>query len=88
MKVRSTFHRLCARQTVDKTPPDQQLQPIDERRSAESARKRRKRRRRRRRHQRGTVENWLEEEGWYAVQLEGEAANLKPENCRADVLAL
>ena len=45
-------------------------------------------RRRRRRHQRGTVENWLEEEGWYAVQLEGEAANLKPENCRADVLAL
>ena len=30
------------------------------------------------------MENWLEEEGWYAVQLEGEAANLKPENLLID----
>ena len=42
--------------------------------------------------QRGVVEGWLEEKGRYAVRLEDKrrtkAANLKPENCRADVLAL
>ena len=42
--------------------------------------------------QRGIVEGWLEEKGRYAVRLEDKArkkaANLKPENCRADVLAL
>ena len=42
--------------------------------------------------QRGIVEGWLEEKGRYAVRLEDKrrtkAANLRPENCRADVLAL
>ena len=42
--------------------------------------------------QRGIVEGWLEEKGRYAVRLEAKwqkkAANLRPENCRADVLAL
>ena len=42
--------------------------------------------------QRGTVEGWLEEKGRYAVRLEDKrrkkVANLRPENCRADVLAL
>ena len=42
--------------------------------------------------QRGVVEGWLEEKGRYAVRLEDKrrkkAANLRPENCRADVLAL
>ena len=40
----------------------------------------------------GVVEGWLEEKGRYAVRLEDKkrkkAANLRPENCRADVLAL
>ena len=38
------------------------------------------------------VIGWLEEKGRYAVRLEDKrrkkAANLRPENCRADVLAL
>ena len=42
--------------------------------------------------QRGIVEGWLEEKGRYAVRLEDKRrkklANLRPENCRADVLAL
>ena len=42
--------------------------------------------------QRGIVEGWLEEKGRYAVRLEDKrrtkAANLRPENCRVDVLAL
>ena len=42
--------------------------------------------------QRGIVEGWLEEKGRYVVRLEDKrrtkAANLRPENCRADVLAL
>eukprot|EP01045_Picozoa_sp_COSAG04_P001771 COSAG04_NODE_61_length_30104_cov_10.610932_6_plen_474_part_00 len=42
--------------------------------------------------QRGIVEGWLEGRGRYAVRLEDKrrkkAANLRPENCRADVLAL
>ena len=42
--------------------------------------------------QRGIVEGWLEEKGRYAVRLEDKrrkkAANLRPENCRADVLVL
>ena len=42
--------------------------------------------------QKGVVEGWLEEKGRYAVRLEDKArkraVNLKPENCRADVLAL
>ena len=42
--------------------------------------------------QRGVVEGWLEEKGRYAVRLEDKrrkkAANLKPENCRTDVVAL
>ena len=42
--------------------------------------------------QRGIVEGWLEEKGRYAVRLEDKKrkklANLRPENCRADVLAL
>ena len=42
--------------------------------------------------QRGMVEGWLEEKGRYAVRLEDKrrkkAANLRPENCRADGLAL
>ena len=42
--------------------------------------------------QRGIVEGWLEEKGWYAVRLEDKrrkrAANLRPENCRDDVVAL
>ena len=42
--------------------------------------------------QKGIVEGWLEEKGRYAVRLEDKrrkkAANLRPENCRADVLAL
>ncbi len=42
--------------------------------------------------QRGIVEGWLEEKGRYAVRLEDKrrtkAANLRPENCHADVLAL
>ena len=42
--------------------------------------------------QRGIVEGWLEEKGRYAVRLEDKrrtkVANLRPENCRADVLAL
>ena len=41
--------------------------------------------------QRGIAEGWLEEKGRYAVRLEDKRrkklANLKPENCRADVLA-
>eukprot|EP01044_Picomonas_judraskeda_P001460 COSAG03_NODE_88_length_13468_cov_4.757798_7_plen_481_part_00 len=41
---------------------------------------------------RGIVECWLEEKGRYAVRLEGKrqkkVANLRPENCRADVLAI
>ena len=40
----------------------------------------------------GIVEGWLEEKGRYAVRLEDKArkrpANLRPENCRANVLAL
>ena len=42
--------------------------------------------------QKGVVEGWLEEKRRYAVRLEDtarkKAANIKPENCRADVLAL
>ena len=42
--------------------------------------------------QRGIVEGWLEEKGRYAVRLEDKrrtkAANLRPENCIADVLVL
>ena len=42
--------------------------------------------------QRGIVEGWLEEKGRYAVRLEDKArkklANLKAENCGADVLTL
>ena len=42
--------------------------------------------------QKGSVEGWLEEKGRYAVWMEDKkrkkAANLRPENCRADVLAL
>ena len=42
--------------------------------------------------QKGIVEGWLEEKGRYAVRLEDKArkkaANLRPENCRADVRAL
>ena len=42
--------------------------------------------------QRGVVEGWLEEKGRYAVRLEDKrrkkAANLRPENCLANVLAL
>ena len=42
--------------------------------------------------QRGIVEGWLEEKGRYAVRLEDKrrtkAASLRPENCRADVVAL
>ena len=39
---------------------------------------------------RGTIEGWDEETGRYAVRLEGERRRkrLRPENCRADVLAL
>ena len=38
----------------------------------------------------GTVEGWGEEAGRYAVRLEHERRpkRLRPENCRADVLAL
>ena len=42
--------------------------------------------------QRGEVEGWVEEKGRYAVRLQGGArknvANLRPDNCRADVLVL
>ena len=42
--------------------------------------------------QKGIVQSWIEEKGRYAVRLEDKrrkkAANLKPDNCRADVLAL
>eukprot|EP01045_Picozoa_sp_COSAG04_P018251 COSAG04_NODE_1675_length_5968_cov_2.264270_3_plen_468_part_00 len=42
--------------------------------------------------QKGIVEGWIEEKGRYAVRLEDKrrkkAANLKPDNCRADVLAM
>ena len=42
--------------------------------------------------QRGIVEGWIEERGRHTVRLEDKrrkkAANLRPENCRADVLAL
>ena len=42
--------------------------------------------------QKGIVEGWLEEKGRYEVRLEDKRrkklANLRPENCRADVLAL
>ena len=42
--------------------------------------------------QKGIVEGWLEEKARYAVRLEDKRrkrpANLRPENCRANVLAL
>eukprot|EP01044_Picomonas_judraskeda_P003261 COSAG03_NODE_265_length_9695_cov_39.119529_3_plen_584_part_00 len=42
--------------------------------------------------QRGEVEGWVEEKGRYVVRLQGGArkdvANLRPDNCRADVLVL
>ena len=42
--------------------------------------------------QKGVAEGWNEEKGRYAVRLEDKRrkklANLRPENCRADVLAV
>ena len=42
--------------------------------------------------QKGVVEGWVEERGRHTVRLEDKrrkkTVNIKPENCRADVLAL